>query len=181
MSDTVNTPVTAEKLEDTGIEPGKTYTAEQVAEIVEKRLIRERKAHPADAVAKAEAAEAAKVKAEEQLKEATAKIDALQGTSATAEEITKKVEASWITIEAAIPDELKKLVPAKLSPADKIEYISQNHGVFFPTSAPKPNTPAAPVVNGHAPKGDFGQFSSELEFAQRDPKGFMKWKAGGGS
>lgn len=174
MSDTVSTPVTPAPAE-------KNFTQEQVEQIVKERLARDREARKEDAVTKAEAAEAAKVKAEEQLKEATAKIEALQGTSATAEEIAKKVEASWVTIEAAIPDELKKLVPTKLSPADKIEYISTNHGVFFP-AATKPNTPAPPVVNGHVSvKGDLGGFTSELEFAQRDPRGFMKWKAGGGS
>lgn len=174
MGDTVNTPATEET-------QAKHFTEAQVEQIVKERLARDREARKEDAVTKAEAAEAAKVKAEAELKEATAKIETLQGTSATAEEIAKKIEASWITIEAAIPDELKKLVPAKLSPADKIEYISQNHGVFFP-AATKPNTPAPPVVNGHAAnKGDFGGFVSEQEFAQRKPADYIKWKSGGGS
>lgn len=174
MSDTVNTPATEET-------QAKHFTESQVEQIVKERLARDREARKEDAATKAEAAEAAKAKAEEQLKEATAKIETLQGTSATAEEIAKKIEASWVTIEAAIPDELKKLVPAKLSPADKIEYISQNHGVFFP-STPKPNTPNAPLVSGHVPaSGDFGGFTSEQEFAQRKPQEFIKWKAGGGS
>jgi hypothetical protein len=175
MSDTVSTPAT----EGT---QAKHFTETQVEQIVKERLARDREARKEDAVTKAEAAEAARVKAEEQLKEAAAKIEALQGTSATAEEITKKVESSWQTIEAAIPDELKKLVPTKLSPADKIEYISQNHGVFFPTSVAKPNTPAAPNVQGHVtPKGEWGGFQSEQEFAARDSKGYLRWKAGGGS
>lgn len=174
MSDTVTTPGNAEA-------PAvKTFTQEQLDQIVKERLARDREARGTDAEKKAEQLAQAAETAKAELGKATERLKALEGTSATVEEINKKLEDSWKTIEAGIPDDKRKLISPKLSVADKIEYFSQNHGVFFPdASVPKIETPAPKPVNDGGGDPKFNGHATELEYAQRDPRGYLKAKAEG--
>ncbi len=113
------------------------------------------------------------------LETANQQLTTLQGTSATAEEIKTKVQSSLDKIKSGLPPEKQKLVPLKLSPAEQIEYIADNHELFFPTVTP-PNTPP-PVNNQGGDNGvsKFSGYASEFEFAQREPQAYLKAKREG--
>lgn len=161
---------------------GKKFLPEEkVNTVVQDRLARDREARKDENAEKAQQAEQKLAEAKAEHEAALAKIKALEGTSATAEEVTNKVKASWDKIQALIPQDKLKLVPAKYSEAEKIEYIAENKELFFPTATtPPPSTP--PVVNPQgAGSGDpkFGGYSSLVEWAQRDPHGYQKSRAKG--
>lgn len=157
-----NTPATAE-----------TYTKEQVENIVKERLVRDREARKSDAETEAAKLREQADKAQAELTSAAEKLKALEGTSATAEEISKKVDASYAEIEKAIPEDKRKLIPTKYSSAEKIEYIAQNKGLFFPeqVSIPKTPEPASTTDGGGNPA--FGGYASAQQWAQSDPKGYL--------
>ena len=167
MSDTVNTPGTSQD--------GKTFTEAQVEQIVKDRLTRDREARKLDAETEAEAIRAKAEKAQTELATATEKLKALEGTSATAAEISAKVETSWQEIEKAIPEDKRKLIPSKYSAAEKIEYLAQNRGAFFPEAGivtPQSPSPAQVVQSGG--EGKYGGYSGIEQWAQHDPMGYLK-------
>lgn len=172
MSDTVPTPATEQS--------GKTFTEAQVEQIVKERLTRDREARKSEAETQTEALKAQAEKAQAELTAASEKLKALEGTSATAEEIAKKVDASYAEIEKAIPEEKRKMIPAKYSSAEKIEYIAQNKGLFFPDATVAKVTTAAPAaISDGSGNPKFGGYASEQEFAQHDARGYLAAKQAG--
>lgn len=163
-----NTPAQAE-----------TYTKEQMEHIVKERLARDREARKDENAEKALEAERKLEEAKTALETANQQLTTLQGTSATAEEIKTKVQASLDKIKSGLPPEKQKLVPSKLSPAEQIEYIADNHELFFPTVTP-PNTPP-PVNNqgGDGGEAKYGGYSSLTEWVQRDARSYQKAKMEG--
>ncbi len=169
--ETVTTP-------GTDAQSGKTFTPEQVENIVKERLARDREARKDEGSAKIAEAEAKAEEAKTALATATVTIETLKGTSATAEEITAKVKASHASIVASIPADKQKYLPA-VSEADQLVYIAKNPELFFPSVTP-PNTP--PPVNNQSGDGGeskFKGYASESEFAQREPAAYLKAKREG--
>lgn len=161
------TPATAE-----------TYTKEQMEHIVKERLARDREARKDESVNKAAELEAAKLATEAKLKEATATIETLKGTSATAEETNAKVKASWQLIEKEIPEDKRKIIPRDYTEAQKIVYFAENKELFFPnvSQVTAPITPAPVGITKGGGQEKFGGFASELEFAQRNHKAYQEAK-----
>lgn len=171
MSETVTTPANADAT------AAKTFTQEQVDQIVKDRLTRDREARKSDAELSAQELQAKVEAATAKLTEATEKIKTLEGTSATAAEVSAKVEESWKQIEAAVAEDKRKLIPAKYSAAEKIEYLAQNKELFFPAisaQVPTPATPAPHNLSGTQGESKLNGYASLLEFAQRDPVGYLK-------
>ena len=172
--ETVNTPV------NTDVESGKTYTSEQVEQIVEARLIRERKSKPGENAEKAQELEQKLTEAKAALQTASATIETLKGTSATAEEITAKLKASHEKIVASIPEDKRKFIPKGYSEAEQIAYITENSELFFSTSQIlKPETVQIVNAQGHIDPEKFGGYPSLLDWAQNDPKGYQKARSQG--
>lgn len=170
--ETVNTPAT--------VDTGKHFTPEQVEQIVKERLTRDREARKDENATKAAELEQKLTEAQTALQSANTTIQTLQGTSATAEEITAKVKGSWEKIQTALPADKLKLVPAKYSEAEKIEYVADNKELFFPTAAvPQPNT--AEIVNPQGTGGDpkYGGFRSLVEWAQAKPQEYAQARRAG--
>lgn len=159
---------------------GKKFLPEEkVNTVVQDRLARDREARKDENATKAEEALQKLEEAKSALETANQQLTTLQGTSATAEEIKTKVQASLEKIKSGLPPEKQKLVPSKLSPAEQIEYIADNHELFFPTVTP-PNTPP-PVNNqgGDGGEAKFGGYASLTEWAQKDIQGYTKAKREG--
>ena len=166
--ETVTTPV------NTDVESGKTYTSEQVEQIVEARLIRERKSKPGENAEKAQELEQKLTEAKAALQTASATIETLKGTSATAEEITAKLKASHEKIVASIPEDKRKFIPKGYSEAEQIAYITENSELFFSTSQIQAPATVPPVLpNGNTDPEKFGGYKDLQQWAQYDAKGYI--------
>lgn len=161
--------------------PAETYTKEQLEHIVKERLARDREARVNENASKTAEIEQKLASAKAELQTASQTIETLKGTSATAEQVTAKIKASWEKIEASIPADKKKFIPAKYSEAEKIEYLAENQELFFPTVSivDKPVTPAPVGANQSGGNPNLNGHANIVEFAQRDPKGFAKAKLEG--
>lgn len=147
---------------------------EKVDTVVQDRLARDREARKDTDATKIAEAERQAAAAKAELATATATIEALKGTSATAEEIVTKVKASHAKIVANIPAEKQKFLPKQLSEADQLAYITENPELFFQNAPAPPVTPDPAIVNKGGGEGRFGGHASLIEFAQRDPIGYAK-------
>jgi len=173
-------------------QPDGTYTdptgkkflpQDKVDSVVTERLARDREVRKDENATKAAEIEQKLTEAKSELQTANAKIDALQGTSATAEEISKKVKESHGKIVASIAEDKRKFIPKGYSEADQIVYISENQELFFPNAPKGPLAPITPapenISGGSGGDAKYGGHVSLTEWAQRDPHGYMKAKSEG--
>lgn len=157
-------------------------TQEELDTIIENRLARERK-KLADELSGARA-DAEKARGELSAKEE--KLKTFETLSATATEREKLVEEVYAGLLGEIPDEARDLVPATLSKEDQIRYIQKNksrlHALAKPESGNQtvqqiqsPNNPPDKNRNLSDLSLIPGGYKSEIDFAQRDHKGYLEW------
>jgi len=169
----------------------KTFKQADVDKIVQERIARERETRNRetaekygdldDLKARAEKAEqlpnvqAELEKAKKELGEQGEKLKEATGKVEEAEAAISQLSSAVETLEKSVPEDRKSLIPSKLSPPDRLEFIMANTKALFgdgvkPGALPTGTTPPQGTQDGKP----FGGFASKAEWASKDPVGYGK-------
>jgi len=156
-TDAVTSPATPE---------GKTFTQEQLNDIVEGRLARQRQEFE-----KRYVDYDSYKSSHEQLNSFKSELDSLKNSSAKANESLQLVHDNLM---AQISDEKKSLIPESLNVPDKIIYIQKNSKHLLSQTIQGQTPPPEDKTIGD-PGLIMGKYKDSMDFAQADPKGFLEW------
>jgi len=143
-------------------EDNKKFTQEDVNNIVEGRLAKQKEKYQDYDAIKVELGE---------LREVKTKYVELEKSSQTNLDILNEV---YTGLTADLDDEKKNLIPEELPLTEKIRYINKNRKTFQIQQVIKTPLPE------DAPKGEAGLFGGKYktlqEYATSDPKGYLEWR-----
>ncbi|BDQ01944.1 MAG: hypothetical protein KatS3mg036_0498 [Ignavibacterium sp.] len=142
----------------------KTFTQDEVNQIIQARLAKEKDKYKDYESLKSQIAEL------EQLKEKSSK---LESETSNLNSVLQEVYDSLVQ---SVDEDKRTLIPEQLSLADKIKYINSNRATLL---TPQPKTPPK-EPNPKGEPGLFGgKYSTLVEFASKDPKGYYEARKAG--
>lgn len=165
-----NTPDASGKSGNEGVNSApnpevKTFTQEEVNQIVQSRLAKEKDKYKDYDSLKSQVAEYEKTK------------EQLSRLENEANNYNKLLEEVYESLILEVAEDKRTLIPEELSLADKIKYISKNKSIL--THLPAPATPPREPNPKGEPGLIGGKYTSLLEFATKDPKSYYEARKAG--